>query len=120
MTSLYRSLLPVAAVLLIAGALAATAVGRSAENIGVVAGPLAADSIACANAGGEFHPEPWRVSPVDFAGYHCIFQSGGNPVPVPDGVQAAAERRCVNAHRAEFTTIAVATYAGYACTWLRS
>jgi hypothetical protein len=113
-----RSLVLFVAGLLVAGVVATGAVGRPEGRVGVP-GPLAADSIACADAGGVFHPEPWRVPPDTFAGYHCLFQSGGVPVPVPDDAQAAAEKRCVNAHRGEFMQIAVAAYAGYACTWLR-
>src|SRR5437763_10491715 len=96
-----RSLLLLAAGLSLAGGIATAAVGRPGESVGVVRGSLAADSIACVTAGGEFHPEPWRVPPDIFAGYYCVFQSGGVPVSVPDDVQAAAERRCVNAHRGE-------------------
>jgi hypothetical protein len=113
-----RSLAPLVAGLLLAGGIATSAVGRPGDGV-AVHGPMAADAIACAAAGGEFHPEPWRVPPDTFAGYHCIFQSGGVPISVPDDVQAAAEKRCVNAHRGEFLPIAVAAYAGYACTWLR-
>ena len=119
MQNLRRSLLIFAAALTIAGGVATGAIGRPGLSADVVPGPLAADSIACVNAGGEFHAQPWRVPPTEFAGYHCIFQSDGVPGTVPADVQAAAAKRCANAHHGEYMQIAVDAYAGYACTWLR-
>jgi hypothetical protein len=100
-----------------AAALATAAIGRSGPNDGV-RGPFVADAISCAGNGGEFHPQAWRVPPEFFDGYHCLIPTTSTPLSAVQ--QAAATKRCTNAHQGEFMTIEVADFEGYACTWLRS
>jgi hypothetical protein len=111
-----QPLVAVGVVLMCAAALATTAIGRNSSNDGV-RGPLVADSIACMDTGGTFHPQAWRVPPEFFDGYHCLFPATSPP---SDADVQQATRRCTDAHRGEFMTILVADQVGYACTWLRS